>query len=140
MEDKKHQKTGDRKPETGNRKYRMRVGQDIAERLINFAVAVLRLTKQFPKDVAGRHVAGQLIRSSTSSGANYEEARAAESRGDFVHKVGIAAKEMRESILWLEIVHRAAWTKADMERAIDEAEQLAAILSASANTARKRDR
>jgi len=118
----------------------MRVGRDIAERLVGFAVAILRLTKQFPKDLAGRHVGSQLVRSATSGGANYEEARGAESRGDFVHKIGIAAKEMRETIFWLEVVDRSGWTTADLPAAIREANELAAILAASRRTAKTRTR
>ena len=116
----------------------MRLGHDIAERLLEFALAAVRVAGDLPRDVAGRHVASQLVRSATGGGANYEEARAAESRDDFIHKVLIAAKELREAIFWLELVHRAHWTAIDLAPTIDEANQLAAILAASARTARTR--
>jgi four helix bundle protein len=76
----------------------MRKGADIAERLLELAVNVLQVARTLPRDVAGRHIASQVVRSSTSGGANYEEARGAESRADFIHKLGIAAKELRETI------------------------------------------
>ena len=99
---------------------------------------MVRLTNQLPKDPAGRHVASQILRSATSGGANDEEARAAESRGAFVHKVGVAAKEIRETVFWLALIQRSGWTKADLDAAIREAEELAAILGASVCTAKAR--
>ena len=116
----------------------MRVGNDIAERLLDFAVATVRVAAKLPRDQAGRHVASQLVRSATGGGANYEEARAAESRDDFIHKVGVAAKEVRETVYWLEFIQRSAWTSLDLRAAIAEAGELAAILGASARTARAR--
>ena len=116
----------------------MRRGSDIAQRLLNFAVAVVRLAAQLPRDPAGRHVASQLVRSATGGGANYEEARAAESREDFIHKVGVCAKQVRETVYWLEFIARSAWTRQDLTSVIREAAELAAILGASARTARAR--
>ena len=132
-------RTGNRQPATGNGQPGgpLRVGSDIAERLMKLSVASVRLAARLPRNVAGRHVAGQLIRSATGGGANYDEARAAESRNDFVHKVGIAAKEIRETVFWLELVQRCGWMKADLSAGIREAGELAAILAASARTARK---
>ena len=78
----------------------------------------------------------QLARAATGGGANYEEARAAESRSDFIHKVGIACKEVRETAYWLTLIKRAAWKATELEDLLSKAHQLAAILSASARTAR----
>lgn len=93
-----------------------------------------------PRDAASRHVALQLVRSGTSSGANYEEARGAESRADFAHKAAVAAKEMREACFWLNLVHRASLVPDDsnelLQSTLREAHELAAILGASARTAR----
>ncbi|HEY2743359.1 MAG TPA: four helix bundle protein [Polyangia bacterium] len=125
------QATGGRRLATGD----LRKGADIADRLVELAAAVIRLARTFPRDTAARHVASQLVRCSTSSGANYEEARAAESRADFVHKLGIAAKELRETIFWLRLVERSAMTSADLDLLIEETAQLAAILVASVRTA-----
>ena len=114
----------------------MRRGSDIAERLLELAVGALRVSGELPSHPPGRHVTLQLARAGTSGGANYEEARAAESRADFIHKVGIACKEVRETAYWLTVIQRAGWKATDLEALLSEAHQLAAILSASARTAR----
>jgi len=116
----------------------MRIGSDIATRLLEFAVGAIRVATLLPKDRAGRHVSSQLICSATGGGSNYEEARAAESRDDFIHKVGIAAKEVRESIYWLQLIERSKWTHHDLSTLTSEACELAAILGDSARTARSR--
>ena len=120
--------TGDRQRATGNGQQELRRGQDIAERLMNLGVAAMRITTRLPRNPADRN----------SAGANYEEARAAESRTDFVHKVGVAAKEMREACYWFGLVHRSGWLDADLTSIVREAGELAAILGASARTARAR--
>jgi len=116
----------------------LRLGSNIAARLVEFAAGITAIVKALPKDIAGRHVASQLFRSGTSGGANYEEARAAESPADFIHKVSIAAKETRESIFWLRLVERSAMTTMAVAPFVSEARELAAILFASARTARER--
>ena len=128
--------TGDRQQATGNRN--LQKGADIAHRLLAFAVDALHQAARLPKAVGGRHLAGQSIRSATGAGANYEEARAAESRADFVHKVGIAAKEMREACSWIELAVEARMLAPTAVALLDEGRQLAAILGASARTARQR--
>ena len=72
-----------------------------------------------------------------SAGANYEEARAAESRQDFAHNAGVAAKEARETGYWLAFIQRCGWRVPRLAEVLDESRQLAAILGASARTARK---
>lgn len=108
------------------------------------ASTIVRLTRKLPRDLGGKHVASQLVRSGTSAGANYEEGRAAESRADFIHKVRIAAKEMRETLFWLELVQRSAFLPSTASPGLDaiirEASELAAILMASARTARTNSR
>jgi four helix bundle protein len=116
----------------------MRLGGDIAERLLQLAIAGVRAAAELPRDAAGRHVALQLVRSVTGAGANYEEARAAESRDDFVHKVRVAAKEAREAVYWLQLIGRCGWCKTDLRAHVREADELAAILGASARTASAR--
>jgi len=114
-------------------------GDDIAGRLLDLAIACLQIASQIELTPAGKHMARQLIRCSTSVGASYEEARSAESRADFIHKIGIAAKEARETGWWLRIVERARLTPhGDIPRWLDEANQLLAVLIASARTARRR--
>jgi len=97
---------------------------------------VLRVVRTLPRDVSSRHVVSQLVRAATATGANYEEARAAESRDDFIHKVGIAAKEIREAAFWLRLVHRSSLTAIALAPLLSEATQLSAILAASIRTAR----
>ena len=112
-------------------------GEDIAERLLELAAFVLRIGSTLRKNGAPRKVIVQLQSSGTSGGANYEEARGAESRKDFVHKVRVSLKEVRETRYWLRLVVRAGFLPATDEVAekIDEAEQLVAILTASCRTA-----
>jgi four helix bundle protein len=136
----RQQDSGSRKPEAGNGEYRFRKGHDIAERLLDLTASVVRLIPALPSDPAARNAAVQLGRCASSPGANYAEARAAQSRADFVHKVTIAAKEMRETSYWLALVHRAGWLKKDVLPLVREAEELTAILAASARTARGRRR
>ena len=86
-----------------------RARYDLEDRLIAFAVVIYAACEQLPPTAAGRHVATQLIRSGTSPLANYGEAQAAESRRDFVHKLRICLKELRETSTWLKFIQRAGW-------------------------------
>jgi four helix bundle protein len=114
-------------------------GDDIAERLLEFGARIIKVVDALPKRVAGRHVGTQLLRCRTSAGANYEEGRHAESRADFVHKVGVARKEASESSYWLRLIHRAKLVKPSrLSDLLQEANELTAILTASAKTARAR--
>jgi four helix bundle protein len=113
-------------------------GEDIAGRLLLFAVSVLRLVRMLRSDGIARHVARQLLRAATAGGANYEEARSAESRADFTHKISIAAKELRESLYWLRLISEADLASRDaLAPLIREAGELLAILTASAKTAKR---
>ncbi|MFN2516527.1 MAG: four helix bundle protein [Pyrinomonadaceae bacterium] len=79
----------------------------LEERLIEFAVRVVILSANLPKTPAGKHIAGQLMRSGTSPAPNYGEARGAESHADFVHKLRIVLKELNETSIWLRIIERS---------------------------------
>ena len=111
-------------------------GDDIAERRLECAVAVVQVTTKLPANSPGRHLASQLVRSGTAGGAHDEEARGAESRADFVPKIRLAAKEVRASRDWLHVIQRAQLLDADLSGLLREATELAAILAASAKTAR----
>jgi len=113
-------------------------GDNIADRLLWFSARIVRLCKTTPKDPAARHVMRQLVRSSTGGGSNYEEARGAESRADFIHKVSIAVKELRESLYWLRLAEAAEITSQPLEELIREANELVAILTSSVRTAKRR--
>lgn len=114
-------------------------GDDIAERLLTFAKSVLRLCPQLPDDYAGRHVSRQLIRCSSGGGSNYEEARGAESLADFTHKLGVARKEIRESLYWLRLIDGELLEDHQLAALIREARELSAILTTSVRTARLRE-
>jgi four helix bundle protein len=108
---------------------------------MSLAVGVLKVASRLPRTFAGRHVGSQLVRAATSVGANYEEARGAESRADSIHKLRIAAKEARESVYWLNLAQRAELAPSvapSLERLSNEATQLGAILVTSARTAKDR--
>ena len=111
--------------------------QDLDERLFEFAVAVVRIAQRLPRSFAGRHVGTQLLRSGTSAGANYEEARAAESKNDFVHKLQLSLKEMREARFWLRLIAASGLSQDDdITGLLDEATQLRAILSKAVATSK----
>ncbi|HEY6037789.1 MAG TPA: four helix bundle protein [Kofleriaceae bacterium] len=81
-------------------------GENIAMRLLVFGAGVVRLCRRLPDDASAKHIARQLVRAATGGGANYEEARGAESRADFI-QVGIANKELREALYWLRLTEEA---------------------------------
>ena len=108
----------------------------LQRRLVSFAVKIIELVGHLPKTAAGRHVSGQILRSGTSSAPNYGEARGAESRADFVHKLRIAVKELNETGIWLLIILEARMAPtALVENLIKENSELACILGASIRTA-----
>ena len=78
--------------------------EELSERLWQFAARVARVVDALPDTRVGQHVAGQLVRCGTSAPPNYDEASAAESRADFVHKLGIALKELKETRGWLHFI------------------------------------
>ncbi len=84
---------------------------DIEDRLIDFAVRIIRLAESLPKNKVGNHIAGQLIRCGTSPAPNYGEAQSAESRSDFVHKMKVCLKELRETRVWLLMIMRVSLMK-----------------------------
>ena len=117
----------------------MREKFDLQERFIEFAVRVIKLCESLPATFAGRHIASQLIRSGTSVAPNYGESLGAESRADFIHKMGIALKEMRESHVWLRIIEKAGLLEKTekLPPLLKEAEELISILFASITTAKR---
>jgi len=109
-----------------------------SERLLDFAARVGKAVDALPDTRLGRHIAGQLIRCGTSPVPNYEEGCAAESRADFIHKLSICLKEMRESRAWLRLIVRTELLPDNrMKELLDECEQLAKILAKSIVTAKK---
>ena len=113
----------------------MAKGDDIQERLIDFAVAIIKLCASLPKTQAGKHVAGQLLRCGSSPAPNYGEARGAESRNDFIHKLRTVLKELNESGIWLEIIKRSEMLPLDIVKPIEkECIELSKIIGSSIRT------
>ena len=110
---------------------------DIAERLLDLAAAVVALAEGLRKRAVTRHIGMQVVRAVTSAGANYQEARHAESRADFVHKVGVSAKELGETLYWLRLIDRLPGMPS-ATHVMRECDELVAILVASRRTARSR--
>jgi len=83
---------------------------DLEERLIDFAVIITDIVEALPNTRLGNYIAGQLVRSGLSPALNYGEAQSAESRNDFIHKMKIILKELRESMISLKIIERKSDT------------------------------
>ena len=112
---------------------------DLEDRLVSFAVRVIDVVEALPGTRAGNHVASQLLRCGTSVAPNYAEAQGAESRADFIHKLKVALKELRETHVWLLILHRKPLIKAPerLEALIAECNELISIFVASIGTAKR---
>ncbi len=111
---------------------------DLDERLIAFAGRVVEVVSALPKTQVGKHLGGQLLRSGTSPMANYAEAQGAESRKDFVHKMKVCLKELRETLAWLKLIQRRHLLGASekTEPIVVECDELVSIFVACVNTAR----
>ncbi len=111
---------------------------NLSERLLNFGVNILKLTNKLSKNQVNKHITNQLIRSGTSSGANYEEACGAESKADFIHKMQLVLKELRESLYWLKLLKKADITSSEkLQSLLTEVEELVKIVAKSIITAKK---
>src|SRR5438128_12308427 len=107
--------------------------------MIEIAARITQFAAQLPKTPAGRHIALQILRSGTAAAPNYAEARGAESRADFVHKMRIVQKELNETSVWLRIITRCCLLSPDLIVAIiAENKELSRIITASIRTARSR--
>lgn len=109
----------------------------LAERTVDYGLAAMEFCETLPHGAAGRHISDQLLRSATSVAANYAEASEAESPADFVHKMKIALKEVKESRVWLLFAERLA--PGDAVKSLKaESWELTRMISASINTAKPR--
>jgi four helix bundle protein len=118
-------------------KRRKRMGDDLAHRLIKFAARIGKVVDAIPDTRLGRHIAGQLVRCGTSPAPNYAEARGSESKKDFIHKMGICEKELRESQCWLELITCAELLpESRLSPLLDESDELIAIIVKSIATAK----
>jgi len=110
--------------------------QELENRLVDFAVTIIGVVESLPATKAGSHIGSQLMRSGTSPAPNYGEARSAESRKDFIHKLKISLKELRETVIWLKIIQRKRMADAgDISAAIGECDELISIFVSSTRTA-----
>jgi four helix bundle protein len=112
---------------------------DLQDRLIDFAVKVIKVTEALPNSRTGNHIRGQLLRCGTSAAANYGEAQSAESRSDFIHKIKIVLKELRETKVWMILIQRAGLIKPEekIKPIIQENDELISIFVRSEQTAKR---
>jgi four helix bundle protein len=113
--------------------------KELEERLIAFAVSIITLVEAMPNTRSATHLAGQLLRTGTSPALNYAEAQSGESKRDFIHKIKIVLKELRETLVCLKLVQRARLYNSDehMEWALKEGNELIAIFVKSTITAER---
>ena len=111
---------------------------DLEDRLVDFAARCIKVSDALPSSMAGQHLAGQLCRSGTSPALNYGEAQGAESRKDFVHKMSVSLKELRETLICLKIVEKAEMVALEkLQPLADEADELISIFVTSIKTAKR---
>jgi four helix bundle protein len=109
----------------------------ISDGLLDYSVEVIKIVIDLNKTTIGGNIAKQLIRAGTSAGANYEETYGAESRADFIHKLQMVLKELRESFYWLRLVQRSQILKHNnLDEIIDDTGQLCSIIAKSVITAK----
>ena len=124
-----------------NRKEKMPTkAYDLEERLLEYSVRIIKIVENLSKTRVGNHVAGQLLRSGTSPYPNHGEAQAAESPKDFIHKLRISLKELRETQRWLKLIQRVPLIKNSnhLDDIQPETEELIKIFVASIKTAQKK--
>lgn len=112
---------------------------DLEERLLEYAVRIIRVAESMKRTQAGIHIADQLLRSGTSPYGHHGEAEGAESRNDFIHKIRVCYKELRESRRWLKLAQRAGLIAkpGSLDELLTEAEELVKIFAKSIQTATK---
>jgi four helix bundle protein len=129
---------GSRVAEAPNGTYGPRPKYDLEDRLLAFTANIVRLADSLPSTKAGNHIANQLLRCGTSPLANHGEVEAAESRRDFLHKLRICLKELRETWRWLRLIGRLELAKAgELRASLTEIEELIRIFAASVRTTEK---
>ncbi len=112
---------------------------DLEERVLEYAARIVRLAEALPNSAAGRHVSGQVLRSGTSPMAQHGEAQSGESRKDFVHKMSVGLKELRETLRWLQLIQRVPLIEKSglLEPLIVETDELIRIFVSSIKTAKE---
>jgi len=112
---------------------------DLEDRLINFSVLVIKIGETLPKTEAGRYLSSQIIRSGMSPALVYGEAQSAESRKDFIHKISIMLKELRETRINMKIILKKGFMtdRSLLTNCLQEVDELISIFVKSLQTARK---
>jgi len=112
---------------------------NLQDRMIGYAVQIIHFSEELPETRTGRHISSQILRSGTSPASNYGEAQSAESRADFVHKLKVALKELRETYIWLKIIEKRKMINpaSRLIPLLNETDELIAILFVSVETALK---
>jgi len=112
---------------------------DLQDRLVDYAVRIIKLSDSLPDTKIGKHISSQILRSGTSPAPNYGEAQSAESKADFIHKLKIALKELRETEIWIKIIIKAQLVSplTLLEPLMQETNELISILFKSVETAKK---
>ena len=115
---------------------------DLEERLLEYSVRIIRVVEQLPNTRVGNHIAGQLLRSGTSPYPNHGEAQAAESPKDFVHKLRISLKELRETKRWLKLIQRIPLIEPaeKLDSILEETDELIRIFVTSIKTSKENDK
>ena len=119
--------------ETASRKF------DPEDRLLEYPSAVIDLSESLADTRAGNHIAGQILRSGTSPCPNHAEAEAAESREDFIHKLKVCLKELRETRRWARLIKKKRWAKNETALlfVLAESDELIRIFHSSIQTAKR---
>ncbi len=111
---------------------------DLQDRLIDLSVRISAICDSLPATRLGKHVTGQLVRCGTAPAPLYAEASAAESRRDFIHKLGLCLKELRETMTWLRYLQRLDIGNQEMiDKSIEETDRTIAIVYSSIRTAKR---
>lgn len=115
---------------------------DLEDRLVEFSVLIIDIVNEMPNSKAGNHLSGQIVRSGTSVALNYGEAQSGESRRDFIHKMKIVLKELRETFVCLKIIHRTNLFKSEEKiiTAKKECNELISIFVKSVATAQNNNK
>jgi len=109
----------------------------LEKRLVSFAASIVSLSSKLPRTPQGRHICSQILRSGTAAAANYGEARGAESRADFIHKLKVVFKELNETTVWLEVIGESSMlSRESIVLIVAENRELCRIIGASITTAR----
>jgi len=114
------------------------IRETIEERLLDYAAECIRIAESLPSSYTGKHLSGQLVRAGTAPYAHHGEAQSAESVDDFIHKMSIALKELRESSRWLKLIDRVPLVPnlSKVNAALAESDELQRIFYSSIKTAR----